>query len=125
MPDPTEQMADWKTKTDAATEGPWQYEHGYESWVRADAARGRNNESGLVCEGAWEGDAAFIAMSRSAFPKLLSAVESVLALHVPETRAAFGADGYEEGEYEACTGCWDAWPCPTVRAINDALEGGE
>jgi len=54
-----------------------------------------------------------------------AAVESVLALHKPETRTAFGADGYEEGEYEACTECWDEWPCPTVSAITDALGGGD
>lgn len=115
MPDPTAILADWKAKTDAATEGPWQYEHGYESWVRADAARGRNNESGLVCEGAWEGDAEFIAMSRSAFPKLLAAVESVLALCESPYEVPFEDSPPEGGVLVS----------DIRNAITDALNGGE
>lgn len=76
-------------------------------------------------------NAEFIANARDDVPWLLDLVQTqdmalgaVLALHV----ANADPDPFEH----YCIGCWEAggedgapaWPCPTVRAINDAL-GGE
>ena len=48
-------------------------------------------------------------------PRLLAAVEAVLALHVKATR--YLGDGIAQFDYcRACPG-QPAWPCPEVRAI--------
>lgn len=136
MPDPTEILTDWKAKTDAATEGPWTWDgdsfddadqescpHGTEWTDHGPDLRAAGegvitswgyDASGLHIETA---DAEFIAMSRSAFPRLLAAVESVLGLHTP-----FEAEGVRP---PACKACIYPHPCPTVRAITDALGGGD
>jgi len=125
MPEPTE-LADWKAKTDAATEGPW------EAFEQDDAfaieARTEDDFGFFVVEPPlYQPDAEFIATARTAMPRLLSAVENVLALHTPTYPA--------EGPDVACFHCavpattgkytWVAWPCPTVKAITDALGGGD
>lgn len=52
--------------------------------------------------------------------KLLAAIEAVVAVHMPS--------------HGACTGCREAageddvvvwWPCPTIRALTDAIGDGE
>ncbi len=45
-------------------------------------------------------------------PALLSAVENVLALHSEEALT---------DRMHYCSTCSVAWPCPTVRAVTDAL----
>ena len=55
---------------------------------------------------------------RTDLPALLAAVEAVMALHKCLT---FPDDGI--GEPTACGHCDnETWPCPTVRALTDALE---
>jgi hypothetical protein len=57
-------------------------------------------------------DARFIVTARTAMPKLLSAVENVLALHRSDPAGI-------------CHSCEYLSPCPTVRAIESALGGGD
>lgn len=63
-------------------------------------------------------DAEFIAAARTDVPRLLAAVEAVLALHRPSVVAG-------------CVGCYEIgalpqpYPCPTVTAITHALTPGE
>jgi len=45
---------------------------------------------------------------------LLSAAQNVLALHQP----------YPIKHTTICEACAGSWPCPTVKALTDALEGG-
>jgi hypothetical protein len=53
-------------------------------------------------------------------PRLLAAVEAVLALHVKAT--TYLDDGITQFDYcRTCPG-HPAWPCPEVRAIARALE---
>jgi hypothetical protein len=89
-------------------------------------------------------DAEFIAMARSAMPKLLSAVQNVLALHTAGNIYPLDDDGYPDQSKEPittfCEECtsddtvrliedceWTedyasvSWPCPTVKALTDAL----
>lgn len=172
MPDPTEILTDWKAKTDAATEGPWTWDgdsfddadqescpHGTEWTDHGPDLRAAGegvitswgyDASGLRIETA---DAEFIAMSRSAFPRLLAAVEAIRALHRPETR--YVARGYEEYSFETrsdaleygeevttfdvCVHCGrvetdddedrryrdSIWPCATAKALDAALSGSE
>jgi len=47
---------------------------------------------------------------------LLSAVQNVLALHVI---------GHDPGFFDICNHCGYSYPCPTMKALTDALEGGE
>ena len=152
MSDPDEIVADWKAKTDAATQGPW------EAFEQDDAfaieARAEDDFGFFVVEPPlYQPDAEFIATARTAMPRLLSAVESVLALHKPETR--YTASGWEEfsfesradaaeygdvQEFKVCHECgqiethdggeercyeYSIWPCATVRAIESALGGGD
>ena len=72
-------------------------------------------------------DAEFIADARTRLPQALNALQAVLDLHKPEEYDGYphGADGVmcavcltEYGEYEE-------YPCPTVRAIMDAIGGGD
>ena len=70
-------------------------------------------------------EVAFVAHARTDMPALIAAVEAVLALHKPlhaldvATRPAHHTN--------VCIGCgtddgnWQVWPCPSVRAITEAL----
>jgi hypothetical protein len=95
--EPEEQLADWQAKTDlAAKSAPLEH-------------------------------ADFLPMAHEAMPKLLAAIQAVRALHTPTYPM--------EGPDVACFHCavpattgkftWVPWPCPTVRALTDALGGGD
>lgn len=141
-PDPTDLLADWKAKTDAATEGPWvfsfaghdDYEPGLypqvlkmdngDTIIELDAGSREVNEA----SGRFRYDADFIAVSRTAMPLLLAAVESVLGLHTPvypypgPDVACFHCAAPEPTPDD---GTWVPYPCATVRAIESALGGGD
>ena len=51
---------------------------------------------------------------------LLSAVKAVLALHACQIERS-GASGW--APHEVCSEDEKDWPCPTVKALTDALEG--
>jgi hypothetical protein len=107
MPDPTEMLADWKAKTDAAAEA----ESRHPSWHDRGVA--------IVQGSHWR--AGFKAGFEYAnYRPLLAAVESVLRLHTAE-RVTWSTDP----RYQVCTSCNQMWPCPTVRAIESALGGGD
>lgn len=59
-------------------------------------------------------DEAFSRDAREPFARLLDAVQGVLGLHHETTDC-------RTGNPNGCDECSDDWPCPTVRAINDAL----
>ena len=65
-----------------------------------------------------EANAAFIAVARTAMPKMRAALEAVLALHPWQCS---GCEGTTEDCGPICGSCYDAWPCPTVAAITEAL----
>ena len=58
-------------------------------------------------------------------PRLLAAIRAVEAVH--ESIDALNVRFYRV--QKVCTGCgtddgnWQTWPCPTIRAITNALEG--
>ena len=66
-------------------------------------------------------ECAFIAHARTDLPAVLAAVDAVVAVHVPI---------HKNGQL-ACSVCYDSFrephifPCPTIRALNDALGAGD
>jgi hypothetical protein len=68
-------------------------------------------------------DAEFIAAAREDVPRLLAALDAVLALHVPGVIEGAGPTY----PFHYCTRCsgHPAWPCPEVAAITRALTGKE
>jgi hypothetical protein len=114
MPDSIERLlTDWKDKTDAATPAPWSLIGGGEYVRGVSLVVGPD-------DGVTSADAEFIAVSRTAMPKLLAAVESVLALCDELTEIAsmnFAEDNYDAGQVHTAT--------EIRRSITDALGGGD
>ena len=161
MTDVTDLLAEWRDLADEASSGPWDYYRPhprYRSYVieRVTPA-GHLSDDGvvMVCEDVnAEGNAAFVASSRTAVPALLDAVQAALDLHRPDVVAVSKAEccecgccGCEGGcstrPLTICRGCLApaeeadpyiteeggisafTWPCPIVRAISDALTTGD
>ena len=127
-----EQIQQWADLANAATEGPWT--------TASSGSRVQNawaEDIGNDNEGVWfdPDDAEFIAASRTAVPKMAAALQAVLEVHVQhmenregghhrweERHLCFMPHGGKCSNVGSCEGCKKAWPCPTVRAINEALE---
>lgn len=85
-----------------------------------------------------EANAEWIAYARQALPAATKALRAVLDLHEPIHALDYGQPVRGKRLTHVCTGCgqddgnWNYWPCPTVKAITDALtshqhptQGGE
>jgi hypothetical protein len=73
------------------------------------------------CKQPERGDGERMAAALASIPRLTAAVDAVLALHEREVIAVFA--GY--GEEGWCPRCKEHWPCQTVAAIENALEGDQ
>ena len=119
--------ADWLAERrrieQAASEGPWEHEGVGEiiqhfslpepaTVVSTDVACMAYCYGGSAAGVERDEDADFIADARTALPKALNALESVLALHWGEPYAQ--GPGY-------CAECEHQWPCETYTAITEAL----
>ena len=119
-----------KTLAEQATEGPWYpWDRGV-GWLialsDADGGEPRLPEGFRTDLGRGE-DATFIADARTRLPQALGALQAILNRH----RNGGPSQGYTKGGYDeienACTECGAigeygvAWPCPTVRAIQNAI----
>ena len=113
--------ADWIAERarieQAASEGPWEHEGVGEIIQHFSLPEPATIVSTDVYGGSAAGverdeDADFIADARTALPKALNALESVLALHWGEPYAQ--GPGY-------CAECEHQWPCETYTAITEAL----
>ena len=126
------------TIADQATEGPWEaYEDsdvqyaGYppiaENLVYAGAVETPIIDWG---NGSTKADAEFIADARTRLPQALNALQAVMEIHKP-----YHADHYYVGMNGGslhrfvlrCEGCEESggvegYPCPTVRAIQNAIK---
>ena len=121
-------LAEIRARVDAASNEPWFAEDRNldEPWsttvVYNVFHNGDTPDRDLVAEAAYD-NAEFIAASRTDLPALLAAVEAVTELHKP-------VEDYTGRP--VCDECWGeidygeavaiAHPCPTIRAIADALE---
>ena len=141
MSDPRETLARIRARADAATAGPWETDGNGEvsqHWSRPEPWETVVG-TGVTCMsycygGSAKGvesveDAEFIAAARTIVPALVDALEAVLKLH----RDGGESQGYlDNGHYgvidHCCTECGSfgeygtTWPCPTVKAITDALD---
>jgi hypothetical protein len=121
-PDVRTRLAEMRGRVEGATDGPWEARttgrSGGDHWYVLDGASSiaSIHASDGEDEDQREPDATFIAHARTDLPALLDAVEAVLGAH--RYRIA------DTGNTEWCDECQDGpWPCPTVRAITDALGG--
>jgi hypothetical protein len=119
-----------KARADAATPGPWEtccFDSGHSRFemscsvitpdvgdtiVDFDALKRLDNERHAQDDG--YRDAAFIAHARTDVPALHGALVAVLALHRPNHDWDCAP--------AICVAEIEPWPCPTVRAITEALE---
>lgn len=97
---------------DAATPGPWEAEGSQVRHIDSLVAAVRDHS---VSER--RPDAEFIASARTDMPKLIGILKAVAEEHYPVG---------EESDCRCCPqecacGVWE-YPCPTVRAVEEALE---
>ena len=105
-----------------ATEGPWftsPFEH---DPVWGSVVTGGVDDHGEdyppCIEAGDRKDAAFIADARTRLPQALAALQAVLDMHRP-----IWVDGIEYCKH--CVDFGGEYPCPTVRAIHDAIKETE
>lgn len=137
-------LAEVRERAEKATPGPWWSDqsedvyrlHGvafrtpppFEQVVNKQIAKAA--KTGTPYAEYWPdaADDAFITSARSDVPRLLAAVEAVIALHTWDDIGMFGSR--EVPRCEVCISdrsdypeTWegDLWPCPTLRAIAKAL----
>lgn len=112
-----------RARADAASKGPWHEfyvpnmrpdEREYGDWI-IDSV-----ETFIASTHIWTDrgklDAEFIAHARTDVPRLVAAVDEVLALHSKVTYASFGTT------LTVCGGCEGPWPCATRVSISAHLE---
>lgn len=111
----------------AATVGPWEFQY-----------RGPQDQNGdygasLLFGGTGEGlarglpdpDGELIIEYRTLAPRMAKALQAVLAIHEPVDALHYGPKNSRK--VQVCIGCgaddgnWNQWPCPTVRAVQEAL----
>jgi len=122
-----------RDRAEGATAGPW----------RADQCGGGTRDDGSVlcpgghANGVWSNgvgwdvlrdesdlsspDAEFIAHARTDVPRLVDALEAVVGLHSPRKVICLNPLHDKDCDAEVCDTCDTPWPCPTVRAITEAL----
>lgn len=146
---PADRLAAIRARVEAATPGPWEVHKSDVIRVLPDPTTGEP-EPHLVAQ-SWPVDASFIAHARTDIPALLAAVEAALRMHSPVPVYEFATECPEciSGEHEDviddiygeplcpasptgehfCDECSHEdhscepipFPCPTVRAITEAL----
>lgn len=128
----TAKLAEWEALVEGATPGPWDNYRPNRAYriyeVCATTTQGLNETLAEVSGYNADADAEFIAAAREMVPALLGFVEDVLALH-RESEWLCGNARHTNPEvgcpecYTACETCDRTWPCPTVRALTDAIGG--
>ena len=122
----TDLLDEIQDRADRATEGPWEAysvpasrrEAGYSAVEVSDTEVQVTRDAG-----SWF-DADFIARARDDVPRLVAALRAVLGAHTPievepsDTLCRECSFQLPSGRY---LGKLSEWPCPTVRAITEAL----
>ena len=112
-----EQIQEWVDLLTYTTRGPWGSHPAPNKRRRVTDSNGATlfftERDGQKCA---RRDADFIAASRTAVPAMTAALQAVLAIHKSDvlSRCIGCVDVEDQG--------WTEWPCPTVTAINEALE---
>lgn len=118
MTDLNQQLEHERQLINAATYGPWFAEYSREQGhcVLPPDAESTREAVAVTRLFDQQADSEFIAHARTALPQRNAQLQAVLELHKPD----------EDGE--ECDGCMNAfgdptrYPCPTVRAIEEAME---
>jgi hypothetical protein len=85
------------------------------------------DSSGCVVDMGSPAAARFYAAAPTDMAALLGAIRAALAVHEPVDALMYGSKNAHK--VQVCSGCgqddgnWNRYPCPTVTAINAALEG--
>lgn len=139
--DLTKELAAIQARADMASKGPWVVRDGIPGPVE-DEGRALEQHHPLFLAG-WDGDctpdkpedSSFIAHARVDVPRLVSALQAVVEVHRKASAQVPTYDLPPNPRYierQFCSHCkypraGDAmhpWPCPTIRAIEQALEAG-
>lgn len=120
----------------SATDGPWmsEWDTSDEWWTIHGQPNPTKGDDRMVCPEVatlqhsedWTADVNFITDTRTSLPLALDALDAVLDVHQP-VDALDVASRPGQQLTQVCTGCgtddgnWQRWPCPTVRAIEEAL----
>lgn len=117
-PDPRAWCDQVDARTIAATDGPWTY--GGQGWVFAPSPIPAHSIDDLLATVTDDETGAFIAHARTDLPAATDALRAVLDLHAPKpgwpqvcvecNRVALGASVHS------------TYPCPTVKAVQEALD---
>ena len=118
----TDELAAMRARVDGAVPGPW-------TWTVGSVEATRDGETFEIVERedlhqTTRNDVEFIAHARTDVPRLLDAVDAVLAMHEPVSRSYVLGETFDECSY--CVDPQDStwrldYPCPTVQAITSAL----
>ncbi|GAA2237574.1 hypothetical protein GCM10010401_07200 [Rarobacter faecitabidus] len=116
-----------RAREQAATGGPWAFHADSGAPLDADAVDAADGTE--VCSYLLPANAEFIAHAREDIPRLLAAVDAVLELHkatrygdmVGDLKHALTHDVLVCPICEDGTGGYETYPCPTVRAITEAV----
>jgi len=113
----TDDLAAMRARVDGAVPGPW-------TWTVGSVEATRDGETFEIVERedfhqTTRNDVEFIAHARTDVPRLLDAVEAVLALH--QRHGRYSDSCYECGLANPEDGSGQPYPCPTRRAITSAL----
>ena len=122
-----------EARANAATKGPWESDEyteidpdGFYELSRViapDPDDGEDYAIGVVHVGILRPDATFIAHARTDVPALVAALRAVLEVHAPDPYCG----NWHHNPHRcpcaipACADGCDTYPCPTVRAIEEAL----
>lgn len=116
-----EQLDELKVLHLDATRQPW--EEGDRDTFAEGYIYGGNGEHVATAE--WINNTALIVAAVNALPGHVAAIEAVLNIHSAVDAVQYL--GARQIPRKVCAGCgsddgnWMAWPCPTVRAITEAL----
>ena len=123
----SDRLTEIGARVEAATPGPWTWAShetaDADKWAVFDAT----DHAIATNSDGWGPDAVFIATARNDMPALVAALRGVLEMHQPveiePSDTICGECSYRlpNGRY---FGKVEYWPCPTVRAITEALEVG-
>lgn len=125
--DATDQLAEIQLRANTAAEGPWTVESGvspegghvHDVAAPPEPSGMRFDFLPILATGCTSDDAEFIAHARTDVPRLVAALRAVLDLHTetyydgPRCTECASLDGVDPAP--------EFYPCPTVRAVEDAL----
>lgn len=114
----SERLAEIQARADQATAGPWEVDNDYDIMGRRPGLSPDPELDPVIGHLERDEDDDFVTHARTDVPALVAALRAVLDLHKPR-------DWHGKNICDACSETEDSlfmeYPCPTVRAVADAL----